>query len=160
METKGAAKQLGELLVERRLITPGQLEEALRRQRLTKEFLGAILVQMGAVTPDALLSALSAQFQIPVEQLTVDGVDWRLAGRFPSSAFSGGRCFPIRADSESVTVAISNPLELTALSAIEKIAGFRTVKPVLVLEQELQAVLRAHRERALRQINDQLSDHG
>jgi len=153
-------KRLGELLVQRKLISSGQLEQALLQQRTTGEFLGAVLIKMGAIKPEALLATLSEQFGIPYELLTVDQINWDVVKQFPASVLSGGKCFPIRADEGSVVVAIANPLDAWALSAMEQVSGFRAVKPVLVLEETLQRILRAHQQRALRLIATQLGDHG
>ncbi len=149
-------RRLGELLVQRRLITPGQLEQALLQQRSTREFLGMIIVRMGLIKPEALLVTLSEQFGLPHESLRSERVDWSIAKQFPKSALSEGRCFPIRADAESVTVAIANPLDAWALSAIEQAAGFRKVKAVLVLEKELQDVLARYHQQSLQTIEAQL----
>lgn len=155
------SKRMGELLVERGLITREQLDHALAQQRLTKEFLGATLIRMGLIQPDMLLATLSEQFQIPRECVRPDAVDWSVAKQFPASVLSDGRCFPIRADEESVTVAIANPLDAWALSTVEQAARFRSIKPVLVSQPELEAVLQAYRQRLLRRLETQLGDdHG
>jgi adsorption protein B len=120
--------------------------------------LGAILVKRNFVKPDALLAALSEQFGIPHESLTPERVDWAVISQFPPSVFASEACFPIRADAQSVTVAIADPLDAAALSDIEKAVKFRAVKPVLVLKEELQRVHRAYRERSLQRIANQLSD--
>lgn len=151
------AQRIGELLVRKGLISREQLEHGLARQRMTREFLGAILVQIGAIQPDTLLAALSEQFKIPQERLRLDQVDWTIARQLPASALSGGRCFPIRGDAASITVALANPLDAGALSAIEQAAQFRTIKPVLVLEEELRSVLREHQARMLRHITERLN---
>ncbi len=80
-----------------------------------------------------------------------------MAKQFPASVLAEGKCFPIRADEESVTVAIADPLDAWVLSAIEKFAKFRTVKPVLVLADELRSVLQAYHQQSLRSIETQLS---
>ncbi|MGH7272862.1 MAG: F0F1 ATP synthase subunit beta [Nitrospiria bacterium] len=53
--------KLGEILLEKKLITPEQLERALQKQGETKEFLGSILINMGYLTEAKLLRALSEQ---------------------------------------------------------------------------------------------------
>ena len=149
MATGQPTKQLGALLVQRGLLTSRQLAGALVEQRTTKEFLGAILIRRRLIEPTTLLEALSEQFGIPHESLTPEQVDWRVVQQFPVSAISEGKCFPVRADAQSVTVAIANPLDVWTLSTIERAAGFRAVNTVLVLEQELKLVLQVHRQRML-----------
>ena len=53
--------RLGELLVAKKLITPEQLEKALRRQRETGEPLGSTLVKLEYLSEKKLLRALSEQ---------------------------------------------------------------------------------------------------
>ena len=153
-------KRLGELLVQRHLITPEQLEQVLLEQRSTGQFLGTMLLRLGLITPEALLVTLAQQFGIPCEPLPLDRVDWAIAKQFPVSALSSGTCFPIRTDGTSVTVAIANPLEIWGLGVFEKASGFRTVRPVLVLEQELRSVVQAYRQHALQTIEQRLRNHG
>ena len=160
MDTHRSGKRIGEMLLERRLITPRQLELALEHQRLSKRFLGAILIDLGLITPKALLETLSEQFHIPHEPLSEGQIDWALVRRFPASLLMQGKCFPVRGDDYSVTVALANPLEVDVLSQIEKLVGMREVKPVLVLERELREVVRAYQQRTLQALSSQLGRHG
>lgn len=156
--TQRPAKRVGELLVEQRLITPTQLEQALTDQRSSKEFLGAILVRRGVIKAETLLRVLSEQFGIPMEHVSVDQVDWGLVKQFPASLLSAGTCVPIRADEASVTVAIADPLNAWALSDVERFTGLKQVKPVLVPEEELRRLMRAYQRQLLRNITSHLSD--
>lgn len=151
------SRRLGEILIARRLITPQQLEQALSQQRSTKEFLGAILIRMGLIRSETLLTTLSEQFGIPHESVSPDRIDWAVVKQFPASALAGRLCFPLRADAESVTVAIANPLDAWSLSAMEQASGFRKITPVLVLEAELRALQQAYQERLLRNIQAHLN---
>ena len=157
-----STKRIGELLVERGLIGPAQLDQALARQRSTGEFLGAILIGMRAISEQALLEAMSLQFGIPHEPLRPSQVDWTVARQFPPSALAEGNAFPIRADANAVTVAIANPLDAWTLSLLEGAASRRAVRPVLVLASELQAVVREHQRQTLRAIEARLNgeSHG
>ena len=150
-------RRLGEILIAQRLITPQQLEQALAQQRSNKEFLGAILIRMNLIRPETLLATLSEQFGIPCESVSPEQVDWSVVKQFPASLLGERSCFPLRADAESVTVAMVNPLDAWSLSAMEKASGFRKIKPVLVLEAELRALQRAYQERSLRDIQAQLN---
>ena len=55
------AQALGEILVERKLVTKGQLAQAMDRQKRTRRRLGRVLVEMGFATPETILEALSGQ---------------------------------------------------------------------------------------------------
>lgn len=155
---KKPTRRLGEILVERKLLTTVQLEQALQDQRASREFLGAILVTRGLIRPEVLLQVLSEQFGLPHQALPAEAIDWNVAKQFPASAFADGKCFPIKADASSITVAIANPLNAWALSTMEQAAGFRKVVPVLVTERDLQGALAAYRKRSMQSIESLLKD--
>lgn len=59
-ELRPLRRRLGELLVERKIITISQLEEALVRQRSDKRLLGSILVEMGVLPENELSDILKS----------------------------------------------------------------------------------------------------
>jgi len=68
-------KQLGELLVERGLITVEQLEEALNKQRQKGGLIGEILVDMGLVKEEDIAQTLTAQYGFPYLPLSNYDID-------------------------------------------------------------------------------------
>lgn len=65
-------KVIGELLLERSLITPQDLDKSLAFQRQFKGRIGSVLVRMGALSEDALLPVLSEQLGLtllPTDEL-------------------------------------------------------------------------------------------
>ena len=63
--------RLGEILIERRLITAEDLDRALELQRERGDKIGKILVDLGFAASRDVLAALSEQLQIPV--VAIDG---------------------------------------------------------------------------------------
>ena len=59
------AKQIGEILVEKKLLTSEELNRALLEQGNKGEFLGDTLMKMGAISEGQLLQAFSEQLNIP-----------------------------------------------------------------------------------------------
>lgn len=57
-----AKRRLGDIIVERRLVTPEQLNEALRVQRETGGKLGEVLVELGFITRVALAGVITEQW--------------------------------------------------------------------------------------------------
>ena len=134
-------KKLGELLVEKGLITDRQLEQALEKQRSSREFLGLILVSQGAVTEEGMLQALADQFGMPFTHLADERVDWDAVMRLARTPLLEHQCFPLRMDAGEVTVAIANPLDVWAISEMEKEAGFRRVRWVLMPTADILAAI-------------------
>ncbi len=68
-------KTIGEILVDQKLITPEQLEEALSKQKKIKEKwghtrpLGLLLIELGYINSRGYLTALSKHFNMPVLSL-------------------------------------------------------------------------------------------
>jgi hypothetical protein len=57
-----AKRRLGDIVVERNMVTPQQLEQALEEQRVTGGKLGETLVELGFITRDELAGAISEQW--------------------------------------------------------------------------------------------------
>lgn len=147
MGVKGPKKRLGELLVEKGMISPQQLEVALERQRSTREFLGVILVSKGWVSEEDLLRVLAEQFDMPFTRLAEQEVDWSFAMRFSKPIVLEHHCFPLRMDGREVTVAVGNPLDVWAISELERQAGFRKVRLVLMSTQDILKAIGELRQR-------------
>lgn len=67
---------LGQILVERHLVTVADVQKALAFQSQFGGRIGSILVRLGALSEDSLLPVLSVQLEIPVLQ----GDDWPVNG--------------------------------------------------------------------------------
>ena len=104
--------RLGEILIERKLITPDDLARALDIQKERGgEKLGKIMVDLGFVAMRDLLSALAEQLQVPV--LALDGPPAvspeleTLAPRFLRQF----HCIPVALHDHTVTLAMADPLD-------------------------------------------------
>ncbi len=149
-----APKRLGEFLVQKGILTQDQLVAALEAQRSSGEFLGALLVRRGWVTEEQVLAALSEQFGIPRVHLAEQQADWSVAQQFSATLLVEHGCFPLRQNAGSVTVAISNPLDVWTVSALEKEARGRRVELVLATPHEIEAKIRQFHQRTLEQMKE------
>jgi ATP-dependent exoDNAse (exonuclease V) alpha subunit len=139
-------KRIGEILLEKRLITEAQLHDALSEQNLSNGFLGTILVNKGWISDRQLMEALSEQFDIPLMDLKKQQINMELTSEFSSSLILDHKCFPISEDDVSITVAIVNPLNAVAISKIEEEAKPRKVNLALVPEEDLRDILQNYRQ--------------
>src|SRR3990167_6636080 len=110
--------QIGELLIERGLVTREQLERALQEQKETKEPLGRILLKLGFVQNEVQLQlALSKQLDtpfIPVELLK-PRMDQRLKEIVPREMALEHLILPLERSGNQLKLAISNPPDLILL---------------------------------------------
>lgn len=78
-----ARKRIGEMLVEVGILTPEQLQQALREQRETEERLGDVLINKGYITQEQLVEVLEFQLGIPHVQLSQYQIDRNLLKLIP-----------------------------------------------------------------------------
>lgn len=139
-------KKLGEILMAKGLISSEQLKAALEEQQKTGEFLGKILLKKNQLKEKDLLEALSEEFNIPYMSLKYKYIDWRLAKQFSSTLILDYKCFPIAKDEWSVSIAITNPLDVWALKKAEEEARGLKLKLVLVPEGDMKEIIQRYQQ--------------
>ena len=70
-----AVTKLGQLLLQKGLLTEAQLKEALQQQAASKQFLGSIILERRWASPEQLLQALSEQYRMPFVRLSDESFD-------------------------------------------------------------------------------------
>jgi type IV pilus assembly protein PilB len=106
--------RLGELLVERRAITPGQLSEAVLALPGTDRRLGEVLVEMGLIHEEALAEALAVQFGTDVIDLSRETPEPDAIDRLPESMARDLVALPILERDGVLDVAVGEPAPDTA----------------------------------------------
>ena len=129
--------RLGEILIERRLITEEDLARALEIQReRSGDKIGKILVDLGFIAARDVLAALSEQLQIPVVALdgppAVSPETESLAPKFLRQF----RCLPVALHDHTITLAMADPLDYETRSAVQACTGL-SVQVGLAPEQEI-----------------------
>lgn len=148
-------KRLGEILMDKGLITSEQLSEALTEQQRTKEFLGQILIRRNYIKERDLLKALSEQFGIPLGKLKNKYIHWELVKQFSPSLILDYKCFPVEEGEYSITVAILNPLDAWALKKVEEEAKGLRPKFVLVSQDDMNEAMQRYKQYILDEISKQ-----
>ena len=139
-------KLIGEILVEKDVITKEQLEIALSEQKVrSKELLGTILVERGFVDKHDLFKVLAEQFSIPFLSIRNTKIDFELTKLIPSSLISEHKCFPLEKNEKSVIVAIANPLDVMVVSELEKAVLPYQLKIVLTTPEEVAEIVKQYR---------------
>ncbi|OGW80940.1 MAG: hypothetical protein A3C47_05725 [Omnitrophica bacterium RIFCSPHIGHO2_02_FULL_51_18] len=118
-------KQLGELLVEGKLIAPEHLEEALKIQKQKGGLLGQILVSLGYTTEEAIAQALTAQYGFPYLPLGGYEIDREVAKLIPENVAKQYGLIALDRVGGVLTIAMSNPLNHQAVEDIEMITHMK-----------------------------------
>ncbi|HLJ47778.1 MAG TPA: type II secretion system ATPase GspE [Bryobacteraceae bacterium] len=128
--------RLGEMLLERKLITQEDLDRALELQKERGEKLGKTLVDLGFIAMRDVLATLSEQLGVPLIAIegppAVSPETEALSPKFLRQF----RCLPVGREDHTVTLAMADPLDFETISAVRSCTGLK-VQTVLAPEQEI-----------------------
>ena len=129
---------LARLLFDRKLIDATGLERARRVAAETGTRIDHVLTQLGLVSERALAEALAAMIGAPLAAPSDYPDAPLLADRLKAKFLRRARALPIADDGEGVTLALADPFDEFAVSAVGAIVG-RTVRIAVAVPIELEA---------------------
>jgi general secretion pathway protein E len=121
-------KKLGDILVERELISPDQLAAALAMQREDGGRLGEVLIRQKLISSEDLLPILSSQLNVPIADLKKTDIQSQALALVPEELARKCSLIPLETDEDSLTIAMAFPDDVRVLRDITT----RTGKRVLV----------------------------
>jgi general secretion pathway protein E len=128
--------RLGEILIQRKLITEEDLERALELQKERGDKIGKTLVDMGFIAMRDVLAALSEQLEVPLVSIDsppfVSAETEALSPRFLRQF----RCLPMSREDHTITLAMADPLDVETIAAVRHCTGLK-ISTVLAPEQEI-----------------------
>ncbi len=137
-------KHLGDILVEADIISKKTLERALERQKSEKNRLGVVLEEMGVITEDELVDALSKQFNFKtIKNFVGHTYAQELLDMLPSDFAMKKLVFPLKQKDAMLAVAITDPFDLETIEMLSRITGLQVV-PVLATRKEILNAISVH----------------
>ncbi len=127
------SQRLGDLLVRERVITPEQLERALKEQKDNGTRLGAALVKLGFLTDDDVTNFLSRQYGVPAINLNYFEIDPSVVKLIPYETAKRYQILPLSRVGASLTIAMVDPTNVFAMDDIKFMTGFN-IEPVVASE--------------------------
>jgi type IV pilus assembly protein PilB len=115
-------RQLGELLIERKVIMAEHLQKALDYQKVNGGLIGEILVQLGFAKEEDIAQVLTAQYGFPYLPLANYDIDMETVKVVPEHVARQYCLIPIDKIGNNLTVAMSNPLNTQAIEDVELIS--------------------------------------
>jgi chromosomal replication initiator protein DnaA len=125
------AKRLGEILIEEGLLNAAQLAEALSKQEQEGGFIGEVLVRLGFVKQNAIVSCLVKQCKIPHLNLLDYEVTKEVLKVIPQELCIKHNLLPIDKLGRILTIAMVNPFDTHALEEIRAVCPELRIKPIL-----------------------------
>jgi len=137
------ADRLGELLVKRNFITPDQLKKATDEQKFKGGRLESILVKLGFIKEDDLLSFLSAQYRVPSVKLSKIEINPNVIKLVPASKAKNNLMIPVQRVGPKLTLAMADPSNIVAIDEIKFMTSFN-VEPVVASESEIVEAIKKY----------------
>src|SRR5690349_6271458 len=132
------SQRLGDLLVREKIITPEQLDKALRAQREAgpNSRLGSTLVNLGFVTDEEVTNFLSRQYGVPAINLQYFEIDSSVVKLIPEETAKRYQILPLSRVGASLTIAMVDPTNVYAMDDIKFMTGFN-IEPVVASESAI-----------------------
>jgi len=134
---------IGTYLLQQGLLTQADMDRALSEQRASGERLDQVLIRLGLVERHRIMAAVGEQLHMEVVDLESIQVDPSVLSLLPAKLVYKQGCVPIARENGALTVATSDPFELSVLDELRLLTGC-TINLVLADEAELQRFIRAN----------------
>ncbi|MBL1141740.1 MAG: Flp pilus assembly complex ATPase component TadA [Proteobacteria bacterium] len=128
--------RLGDLLVDHKLISQAQLEQALSEQKKSGQKLGRVLISDGYLTEDQMLEALSEQLKIPFVDLVHYKFNPDIIKLIPEIQSRRFRAVALSADENGILVGMADPTNIFAYDELSRILK-KTIRLAVVREIDL-----------------------
>ena len=113
--------RIGDLLIQGKVISQSQLEQALADQKKTGRKLGQVLIDNGYATEDAILKTLSEQLKIPYVDLLHYKFNPEIVRLIPEIQARRFRVIALASDTTGVLVGMADPTNIFAYDELSNI---------------------------------------
>ena len=134
---------LGQILVQKGLVTIEQLERALREQEQFGGLLGSMLVKLGFIAEEQLYDILSHQFGTKYIRLKNIKISHSTIEKVPAKLATHYKLIPISITDTTITVAMSNPLDIHTLDDLRLLLK-KDIKAVLASESDIVDAIKTY----------------
>jgi len=127
------SQRLGDLLVKEKVITPEQLDQAIKMQKESGSRLGSALVKLGFLSDEDVTNFLSRQYGVPAINLSYFEIDGSVVKLVPYETAKRYQILPLSRVGASLTIAMVDPTNVFAMDDIKFMTGFN-IEPVVASE--------------------------
>lgn len=134
------AKKIGDILIEKGIITPSQLENALKIQKDSGLKVGQILIESGVITEEQLIDTISERLKIPHLSLESIVIDPKVVALVPVEVARRYTLIPVFRIGNNLTVAMSDPLNIIAIEELKYLTKL-DIKRVISSQSSILAAI-------------------
>lgn len=135
---------IGEILLERGLVNPGQLQQGLAAQKKQGGLLGENLIRLGFIGDIDLVVALVLQCGIPYIAVDNYDPDPEIAGLIPQDFARKERLVALNRAGAVLSVVMADPVNTGVVKDLERMTGYRIVKFIATPSQINRAISKAY----------------
>ncbi|MCD6580915.1 MAG: response regulator [Desulfuromusa sp.] len=137
-------KKMGEILIEKKIISQQNLEQALQRQKDNNKPLGQILEDMDVVLEEDVAMALSLQFGFPyVRRFSHLQFSQDVLSKVGAETALAKLIFPLKIKNKILYLAISNPLDMALQSDLSFMYSLK-ISPCVATPTEIKTAVKKH----------------
>ncbi len=139
--SKQARKEkLGEILVRTKIINQDQLKEALQTAGSQNKMIGQILIEKKLISPRDLATALSIQLQVPLIDLAKQKVSKEALKLVPEQLARKHNALPLDIIGDAVTVVMEDTRDVRAIDDLAAITKMR-VEPMMGVPEDIRQAI-------------------
>lgn len=135
-------ERLGELLVKKSMISADQWKQA-KGSLDGKKDVGNVLIEMGFITEESLVSFLSKQYGVPAVDLKKVNVQGDVVQTVPKNICFKHHLIPVAIQKKTIVVAMANPSNIMAIDDVKFISNMN-VQVVLATHAGIAEALGVH----------------
>ena len=114
---------LGQILLEEKVITEQELNQALESQRVSKKRLGAVIIEMGIVEEVDIMKALARRLKVDFLESPLFSIDLDTVKLVPESLARKYKIVPLNIREGHLNIVTSDPLDFTCLEDVSMVTS-------------------------------------
>jgi len=127
---RGKKPRMGDILVEMGVVTPEQLQTALKQPNLEQRRLGAVLVALGFAREEDIDKAVSQRLGIPYFTSFEGMLDPEAASLVPEAMARKLLIVPVMRTEDALSIGMINPSDTDAIDEVARLSGLH-VQPIM-----------------------------
>jgi len=132
--------RLTEILINNKLITKEQLEQALKVQAVKGGKLSDIIVELKFIKGNELITSLSEGLGLPLIDLKRFKIDFDIVKIIPIDIARHYQIIPVSKMGDTITLAMADPLNIFAIDHVQELTGFK-INPIISSVQDVNQTI-------------------
>jgi len=128
--------RLTEILINNKLLTKEQLEQALEEQKVKGGRLSDIIIRLKFIKENELISTLGAELGFPLIDLKRFKIDYEVAKLVPLEISRHYQIIPLSKMGDTITLAMADPLNIFAIDHVSALTGYK-INPIIASAQDI-----------------------